>query len=204
MTRVALDLHETDNTFASGNWTPEEMLGYLNYAEQEFLQRTGILKSDTLVTLAPGATILVDRPANTMDIERVSFNGKYLRRQTSWDLEKEDSSWRAHTTGNPSYWHEDHILNSKFELNKIPAAGGVLRIFADSYPAPYVSSTEDLNLKDTWEIYLRWKVLSLALMKDGDAQDIGRSQYADQRFSFGIYLARRMMLGFAKNIVPEM
>lgn len=203
LTRVALDLHEDDNTFPTGTWTQSEMIGFLNYAEQEFLQRTGIMKSDDEVVLAPGSTILVDRPDNTMDIERISFNGRYLRRQTSWDLEKEDPSWRTKTTGTPSYWHEDHISNSKIELNKIPAAGGTLRIFADYYPDPYTTTAENIHLKDSWEIYLRWKVLALALGRDGDGQDVGRSHYADQRFAFGVYLARRIVLGLGQLIIPE-
>lgn len=204
MTRIALDLHESDNSFPTGCWTPDEMLGFLNYAEQEFLQRTGIMKSDDSIVLPPASPILVDRPDNTMDIERISFNGKYLRRQTSWDLEKGDPSWRANSIGNPHFWHEDHISNKQIELDKIPTAGGTVRIFADTYPNPYVSSLEDIHIKDSWEIYLRWKVLALALAKDGQGQDLGRSQYADRRFSFGIYLARRIILGVGRLIVPEM
>lgn len=197
LTRVAWELHETDNTFDSGAWTVSEMLGYLNYAEKKFLERTGILKSDDTIT-ADGSAIVFNRPNNTIDIDRISFYGKPLRRQTLFDLELEDRSWRSKTTGKPSYWHEDNLPNSQFEINKIPAAGGNLRIFSDYIPDEYTDTSGDIHLTDEWEQYLRWKVISLALGKDGDNQDVGRSDYADQRFRLGITLARRLMKGMAE------
>ena len=202
--RVARDLHESDSTFDTSEfWTPEEMVGYLNYAEGDFLHGTGIIKGDTEVLLLPGYPILVDRPANTMDIVRISFNGRYLRRQTSWDFQKEDPEWRAKTTGNPSYWHEDHVPNSQFELNKIHTIGGTLRVFYDYRYDEYSDMTGNLNLMDIWEPYLRWKVLSLALGKDGDSQDLPRSIYADQRYRFGVFLAKRLMNGNPDISIPE-
>jgi hypothetical protein len=196
--RIARDLHEPVE-FSGGIWTSDEMLNYLNNAEKIFLQKTGVLKIDATVTSVPGTVILYDRPANTMDIDRISFNGKPLRRQTSWDLERENRNWRATPNGSPSYWHEDHLANSQFELDKRPAAGGIIRVIADYLPDPYTSiSTGNIHLKDSWEPYLRWKVLSQALARDGDNQDLGRSRYAHERFKMGIYLARRIMKGIAE------
>ncbi len=196
--RVAHDLQEDSYLFESGAWTKEEMLGYLNTAEKLFLQKTGILQTDTSVVVAAGSTILFDRPANIIDITRISVNGKPLRRQTSWDLEREDRRWRSSPNGSPAYWHEDNISNAQYELNKIPALGGTIRIFADTMYTGYTTYLEDIHLKRTWEPYLRWKVLSFALLKDSDNQDLSRAKYADQRFMFGVYLARRLMKGISE------
>ena len=186
LARIISDLQEEES------WTQEELIGNLNSAESEFLRQTGILKTDTTIN---ATTLLVDRPDLVIDIDRVSFNGKPLRRQTSWDLEREDRSWRAHSVGTPSYWHEDNISADKIELNKIPAGGGSLRIFADSRFTPYTSPNDTLHVSDTWEPYIRWRVLGLILGRDGDHQDLARSQYANSRFHFGVYLARRLMTG---------
>jgi hypothetical protein len=193
--RIARDLHEESVEFPEGGaWSREEILGYLNTAERLFLQKTGMLKADDTV-VSDGSTLLFDRPDNTIDIDRVSFNGKALRRQTSWDLEREDRNWRSNAVGNPSYWHEDHLANNQIEINKVPAAGGNLRFISDYVYDEYDLDGiyENIHLKDTWEVYLRWKVLSLCLAKDSDQQDLPRSKYADQRFRFGIYLARRLL-----------
>lgn len=193
LTRIALDLNEEDNTFASGAWTQTEILAYLNKAERDFLIRTGIVKYDSTQVLPAGSLVLCDRPASIMDIERVSFNGKPLRRQTANDFELEKRSWKSNSPGNPSYYHEDHIAVNKIELDRIPAAGGSLRIIADYVFIEYHSVIGNLHLKDCWEQYLRWKVLALALYKDGDNRDLQRSHYADQRYMVGVKLAKRLI-----------
>jgi hypothetical protein len=195
-TRVAWDLHETDNSFDSGAWTVTEMIAYLNYAEKKFLEKTGILKSDDTI-VADGSAIIFNRPNNTIDIDRIAVDGKALRRQTLFDFELEDRAWRSKTSGRPSYWHEDNLLNSQFELNKIPSQGATLRIFSDYIPDEYTDTTGNIHLNDEWEPYLRWKVISLALGKDGDNQDVTRSAYAEQRFMLGVNLAKRIMKGMA-------
>lgn len=189
---LAWDLHEEDPTFSSGAWTTDEMLGYLTSAEKVFLQRAGILITDTTV-VADGSTILFDRPAGTIDIQRVAFNGHHLHRQTEWDFEREDRNWRAHTSGEPSYWHEDRLAINQIEFNKMKA--GTLRFFCDTLPDPYTSIHENIHLLNTWEPYLRWRVLFYCLSKDGDEQDLARAKYANDRFAFGVYLARRLMKG---------
>lgn len=199
LTRIARDLNETNNDFIipTSSWSRTEMLGYLNYAESNFLQDTGIWQTDVSIVAAAGASILFDRPVNTMDINRMGFNGRHLHRQAVVNFELEDRNWRLHAVGMPDYYHEDLLPNSKFELNKIPAAGGTIRIFADYLPDPYATVYEDINLKDCWEQYLRWKVLSLALAKDCEDQDLGRSNYANQRYTVGVMLARRLIKGVA-------
>jgi hypothetical protein len=195
MTRVANDLSETSNEFLSGAWTLAEMISYLNYAERDFLIKTGAVKYDTTVILPGGSGILIERPDNTMDIDRVSLDGKRLLRQSSINLELEDRHWRSHTVGHPAYYHEDNIPISYIELNKIPSTGGTLRVFSSWLPDPYTTIFENLHLPDHWEPYLRWKVLALALAKDCEDQDIQRSSYADQRYMVGVQLAQRLVKG---------
>ena len=137
MSRVATDLHEVSNDFPSGAWSRAEMVAYLNDAELDFLRLTGIWQTDVSIVASAGAGILFDRPDNTMDINRVGFDGKHLHRQAVVNFELEDRDWRSHSGGKPDYWHEDNLPNTKFELNKIPAAGGTIRMFADYRQAPY-------------------------------------------------------------------
>lgn len=199
LSRIAIDLHEEDNTFGTGLWTQNEMLRYVEYAEVDFLRRTGVLKYDTTVAVVAGTTRIFTKPTRTMQIERMSFDGIRLRRVSSWDLEREDSNWRATTTGHTRYWHEDHLPVNQYELDRRPAAGGNLRIFYDTVPVEHADApaglTENIVVPDVWEPYIRWEVLSLALGKDGDNQDVERSGYAHRRYLLGVFLARRMVIG---------
>ncbi len=198
--RVALDLHEPPAIFPPGRnnlWTLDEMLAYINYTERDFLRQTGILKTDTVVAVAPGTVILFAKPAGLMDIERISFNYKRLRRVTMWDLQREDPTWRSHPNDSPQQYHEDHLPVNAFELDNRPSQGGNMRIFADTLPTEHVAIGENLVVPDAWEQYIRWGVLSLALAKDGDNQDMGRANYAYQRYTIGVTLAKRMVMGTA-------
>lgn len=197
--RIALDLHENTATFPPGDnnlWTLQEMVDYISYAERDFMRRTGVESIDTTVAVPAGNVLVFNKPSDAMDIERISFDYKRLRRVTSWDLEREDPTWRSHPVGHPEYYHEDHLPINSFELNNRPSAGGNMRIFAGKLPPLHTTDTSELiAVKDCWEQYIRWEVLSLALGKDGDNQDVSRSAYAHQRYLLGVNLAKRMVLG---------
>lgn len=77
LARIARDLQEDPAIFPPGAhnlWILNEMIGYINKGERDFLRKTGIIKSDITVPVAPGNTILFTKPPNVMDIERISFN----------------------------------------------------------------------------------------------------------------------------------
>lgn len=196
---VASDLHEEDNSFGSQIWKPDEMIGYVNHSEKAFLRETGIYIDDIPLAVAAGSVILFDKPDGVMDIERMSFNGRRLRRQTTWDLERENPNWRANLPGPPRYWHEDHLPVNEFEIDRRPLAGGSFRLFVSKVPAEHLPHPdgylEDMIVSDTWIQYIRWMVLALALSRDGDGQDIARSQYAYKRYSLGVKLASRLIIG---------
>ena len=175
--------------------------------ERDFFRQTGIYKTDTTVFVGAGTTILFTKPATVMDIDRISYNRKRLRRVSSWDLERADPDWRVNPNGQATSYHEDHLPNvNQFEIDHRPAAAGRYRLFCDTLPTAHSAYVgEYLNVHDVWEPYIRWEVLSLALAKDGDAQDIARSGYAHQRYLFGIQLAKRLIFGDSYTIkVPMM
>ena len=223
LTRVAIDLqeydsnHAADNTFPSGLWTQAEMMGYVSDAELDFLRRTGIIKvdssrswsamsiSDTFAPTGdapyePYANGPVDipfaKPANIMDIERISVDKKRVLRQSSWNMMTENPEWKLQPPGPPRVYHEDDLPLGTYEFDRLPAIGyGTFRLFGDLLPAEHLSISEDLTVPDAWEQYIRWEVISIALGKDGDGQDLERSAYAHQRYELGVSLALRLVRG---------
>jgi hypothetical protein len=205
--RVAIDLQENPASFPPGAnnlWNLAEMLDYIDYAERDFMRRTGIRKDDVTVPIAPGSVVLFNKPVGVMDIERVSFDYKRLRRVSTWDLEREDRTWRTHPNGSPNYYHEDHLPINQFELDHVPVQGGSYRMFCDTLPPEHTTNLNELiAVNDCWEPYIRWEVVSLALGKDGDNQDTVRSSYAHQRYLLGVALAKRFVLGNSVVKFPE-
>jgi len=196
LTRISRDLNEPDNTFPLGSWSRTEMIDYLNRAESEWVHLTGMFAQDVTITLPPGQGILIERPNGINDITRISFSGKPLNRQTAELFELEDRNWRNHTTGQPSKWHEDRLPWQYIELNRIPQDGGTMRFFGDKRFDPYTDDdNQQMHVNDYWEMYLRWRVLSLALIKESDDRDATRGKYAQGRFMIGVRLARYLMRG---------
>lgn len=204
LSRIAKDLHEDPATFPPGAnnlWTLDEMANYISYAERDFLRRTGVEAVDATIAVPAGNVLVFSKPNNMMDIERISFNYKRLRRVTSWDLEREDPTWRTHPNHAAQQYHEDHLPVNSFELDNRRLSGGNLRIFGGTLPPLHTTDTTELiAVKDCWEQYIRWEVLSLALAKDGDNQDVVRASYAHQRYMLGCSLAKRMVLGTALDM----
>jgi hypothetical protein len=130
-----------------------------------------------------------------MDLDRVSFNGRRVLRQTAWDLTLENASWRSQAAGRPRYYHEDRLPFYTIEVDRMPAYYGTMRFFYGLMPIPNTSTSGTLTIPDAWEQYIRWGVLSLALSRDGDGQDLARAALAQERYMFGVRLALRLMHG---------
>jgi len=191
--RIAYDLQEDPSSFpvSSSYWTTDEVISYINYAEADFSRRTGISKGVASLVVN---TMLVDLPDDAVNVERASFNGRRLRRASSWDLERQDANWRSRT-GRPKLYKEDRLTPGYMELDVTPSSEGVCSVIYDSMPQAHTALTDSLSIPDPWLPYIAWEVISLALAKDGDHQDVERSQYAHQRYLFGVAIARRAIIG---------
>lgn len=198
--RLAVDVHEDATLFPPGShdlWTIEEIIGYLNTAEKDFIRRTGLFKQTFTISVGSGTQMVFDRPTGCFDIDRVSYQGKKLYRVTTWDLSREDPNWRTNTSGHPRYYYEDGLAVGKFAIDRRPSSSFELTVIGDMAPTDHTVSgytTELIFVPDQWEQYIRWEVLSLMYGKDGDGQDVARSSYAHQRYLFGIGLATQFSL----------
>lgn len=201
LTKIAYDLQETDNTFSSGLWTPSEVIDYLNYAQGCFINDTGVVVSDNTILSVIGDRDYT-RPTNAGDIDRIAFNGKRVRRVSSFDLMSKDPAWRSRS-GIPQFYHEDGLTITSFEFDKMPTKVGNIRIFADMLHADITSTSEALVVPDCWEPYIRWEVISFCLQKDGESQDLDRADWAHKKYLFGVKLAQRIVSGESDSPIPE-
>jgi hypothetical protein len=203
LNKVAYDLMEDNYTFPSGLWTTAEVVGYMDYAVGCFINDTGVEVSDNTISSSIGVRSY-DRPSDAGDIDRISFNGKRLRRVSSFDLMAKNPNWRAES-GTPRFYREDGISITSFELDKKPTKVADIRIFAD-----YLHTDTDPNslsgtlpLADCWEPTIRWEVLSFCLQKDGESQDLPRAAWAHNKYLYGVSLAQRIMAGEPDKPIPQ-
>jgi hypothetical protein len=191
--KMAFDLQETSRSFGTGLWTQGEIFGYINYAISQFINDTGVVMSDNTITASIG-TRNYDKPSDAGDIDRISFDGKRVRRVSLFDLTSRDPGWRSRS-GTPQYYHEDGLGIISFEFNKNPTKAGSIRIFADLLHLDVSSLSDTIDIPDCWEPYIRWEALAYALQKDGEAQDLDRAAWAHKKYLFGVGLAQRLSSG---------
>ena len=201
LSKIALDLQETDNSFSSGLWTRSEMYGYINYAIYSFLNDTGIIISDNTITASIGVRSYT-RPDNSADIDRIGFDGKRVRRISLFDLASKNPSWRS-TNGIPQFYYEDAAEITEFDFDKLPTKAGTIRIFADLLPVEVDDLADVIEIPDCWEPYIRWEVISFALQKDGESQDLPRADWAHNKYLFGVSLAQRIVAGMPDDPIPQ-
>lgn len=256
---MARHLQETDRTMNSGLWTQAELVTFLSEAQQDFLSSTGVVKN---VGFVPSVTSQVeyDEPSTSMDMERVSWNGKKMYPTTQFELDQQDAKWRTRTGRNPRWLHRDNLGIKRFAVSPAPnisgtgytasslyglvrgisggtytytgfayagpirnitgarnyipgaiptsrgfSAAGTIRqmignatnflVIFDVLPPTLVSVNDVLVAPDAFCRYVMYGALFRAWGKEGDGQDLRRSQYCRSRFEQGVKLAQRLVEG---------
>lgn len=120
---MARHLMETDRTLSTGLWTPAEAIYALATADQDFIHATGILKKAGGIagTVAQGT---YNEPADSTDVERVSYNGRKLYPQTRFELDRQHPSWRVDTARNARRYHRDSLPEKQFTVWPKPVSAG--------------------------------------------------------------------------------
>jgi hypothetical protein len=206
LNKVALDLMESNSTFPSGLWTRSEVIGYINYAVENFINNTGVIVSDNTIHSEVGVSVYT-RPSDTGDVDRISFEGKRCRRVSNFDLMTMNPNWRS-STGTPRYYHEDGVDIDEFELDKKPTRIADIRVFGDYLHTNLDSSDiSDLSvvigIPDAWVPAIQWEVLSFCYSKDGESQDLPRSIWAHNKYLYFVSLCQRMITGESDSAIPQ-
>lgn len=152
ITRARLMLRDTSTDTTRQKFSDAQLLAWLNDGQREANSFSWVLRGNTSISLAGGATEYV-LPSDFMATWRVEFSNQKLD-QTSWnELDADRPGWRT-TTGKPSkYW---------LRFSSVTLMG--------FYPAPVSSSTgtvtvdyiqEPTDITDTADSpWNNWEVLS--------------------------------------------
>jgi hypothetical protein len=203
LNKVAIDLMESDSTFPSGLWSVGEIIDYINYATEYFLNNTGVVVTDGTISSVIGTGIYT-KPDDIGDIDRISYDGKRLRRVSNFDLMTINYKWRD-VSGLPKYYHEDGVDLYEFEFDKKPTRVADIRIFGDYIHPKFVESdiASIVQIPDCWIPAIEWEVLSFCLQKDGESQDLRRATWAHNKFLYFISLCQRMITGQADTAITQ-
>lgn len=112
---------QEDNLWSSGLWSTEEIIGYINIVQRDFVLKTQILKLNDAIAAVAGQRIY-DQNAYTSQMDRVAFSNVALDRSSKFSLDRSDIKWRT-LSGIPRQYHQDQLPIKEFEVDRAPTAG---------------------------------------------------------------------------------
>jgi hypothetical protein len=116
--------------------------------------------------------------------------------ETETSLDWLETNWQSQTgQSNPSYWFQDKVGVGNFGVGPPPQVGSTARIFYSQRGSPSLGFLTPYLLPDVMTPALRWRVLSLALSKDGEQRNVELSRWAAQWFDMWCIVARKYLAG---------
>lgn len=106
--------------WAHGLWTVQEIIGYINVIQKDFVLRSQIIKLIAAVQSVAGTRQYAD-PSYTMQIDRIAFSNTPTYRTTKFMLDRGNPAWRT-LNGLPKQYHQDMLPTKNFEMDRAPTS----------------------------------------------------------------------------------
>lgn len=187
-------------TWASGLWTREEILAYMNERQNKFLKRTG-LQLGVADLPAPALQTRVALPQDwllTADVVFVAADGQYTRALERGDAYEADQALGAwgENPGRPILYMDYDTPTLEVQLAPAPLVGGRLLLLYAGAGAPLTGDGELLQLPATFQLPVyKYSVLNSAFQKDGRGKNPEKARYCQLREDLGVQLAALLING---------
>lgn len=193
-------------SFSSRLWTVNEVIGYLNQRQDDFLLRTSILQRRQRLSYNL-ATHTVDLPQDLIVLRRLVYIDPELTlsrytpiaRGDTWELDHSDLGWEYQAKP-PSFPR----VYSDAEGQQLVARLGPGTFKKGVVEALYVPRGPRLSNTGVCMFVppefvggIRWGVIADMLRKMGRAQDLLRAAYAESRYQESAGAAELMLSGWA-------
>jgi len=173
--KVRRELADLDKT----RWSDENLIGLISDAQDDIVYKTNCLyKSITLTTEENKNTYIL--PDDFRLLRRVSYDNKALKLVTMNYIEGVDENWRT-TKGTPVYAIYDNMNRGSIKISPVPENPSTATATEDlpsidviylANPTPVTTTDDELSLGVSYDLGLFYYVVSRALGRDFDAQDI--------------------------------
>lgn len=195
-----------DATFSSGLWSITEIIGYINQASDQFMLQAQVSKQSNDINPVAGTRQYAD-PANSMQLDRLAFQNIPLYRSNVHQLDLSNRNWRT-LPGTPRSYHQDHLANKQFELDRAPtaalvAAAAKINVISTIHPPAVAVAGDNLQVPDFAVYVVKFGVLQRMFAKEGEAQDVARAKYCEERFGFGCGLLSKFLGTETDTPLPE-
>jgi hypothetical protein len=126
--------------------------------------------------------------------------------ETETSLDWLDTNWMSQTgQPNPSYWFQDKVGVGNFGVGPPPQVGSTARIFYSQRGPenPGLGLLTPYLVPDVMVPALKWRVLALALSKDGEQRNVELSKWAEQWYQMWCLIARKYLQGLTARFTMQ-
>jgi hypothetical protein len=170
-------------------FTQDEMLAYLSTAANDFLLDCPLVYNVADINVAPAAQNAA-LPADCMQPERMAVAQYPLRETSQANLDSMFYNWNSAAASNPSVYFRDKTGLQNFGIwpraNNVTTVECVYR----QRQAETMGLADGFLIPDCFLIYIKYRTLSFAFSKDGEARQAGLARYFQSRYEFGIKVSR--------------
>ncbi len=195
-----IEPEDSGASWASGFWTVNEVIEYMDERQRDFLKETFCLVTPATLTTIPNVLRhpLPQDWIATYDVQWHTPEGvfKELPRSDSFEADLGIIDWTFETQPAPDLCSDGD--QSTLLIQVMPAANdvGVLEILYVKVSAALSNSGIPFEVPDEFVPAIKWGVISDMLTKVGRAHDPARAAYAESRYAEGLEAAKVMLKGF--------
>jgi len=184
-------------------FTQAEMIVYLSTAVNDFLTDVPLVYAiNESVTVAPTQqnTAL---PSDCMVPMRIATGGYPLRETSQSNLDSYDYRWALQQAIQPQAYFRDKIPLQNFGIWPRQNNTVVCEVVYQQRQEETMGLADGFLLPDVFLPTIKFRTLSFAYSKDGDARNPGLAKYWATRYQFGCKVAK-LILGIIEDSNPEM
>lgn len=189
-------------SWPSGLWTRDEVIGAANQRQDRLLHDTLLLVSVSSLLPVIIGQHRVDLPTNWLRTVSVVWRGndgtvRELLRSDSYELDHALSTWESTNATYPLVYSEFETPNLQIQIGPAPTVAGNLDLLFVPNGTEMNGNGVSLVVPDELEHGVRYGMLSDLLSKDGRGKDAARAQYCENRFDLAVELTRIVLKGWA-------
>lgn len=188
-------------------WTLEEVLGYLNQRQYQFLRDTGLVMKRSSIT-SPPESFRHQLPSDVIAIQAVWWRDTGIevhesqrfievRRGDGWEADALLPAWPSTLEQKPLIYMDAEVPTLQLQTAPPVFSGGVLDLLYVGLSTLLTGEEVDFAIPSEYVPGLKWGVLADLLSKIGRGHDPIRAAHAESRYQEVVEAAKLLLSGFA-------
>lgn len=193
-------------TWASGLWTPAEVIGYANEAQDEFLKETGLILTPATQGL-PAGSLRVPLPTDLVALDSVAFDDfqgviRNVPRADGYQADAAFSSrgqaWENNPLPDrrPLAYTVGELPSLQLQVMPTSGVGGLLHYLYVALGTHLTGLGVSFSVPAMFTPTIQWRIITKMLTKIGRGAADERAKYAESWWRMGVAATKVMLQGW--------